>query len=77
MRTLANVIKGGSLCALGQTAANPILSTMNKFPEEYHAHVVDKKCPAHVCKKLMQYCDRSGEVQEVQQMRSELPGQLH
>jgi NADP-reducing hydrogenase subunit HndC len=55
MRTLANVIKGGSLCALGQTAANPILSTMNKFPEEYHAHVVDKKCPAHVCKKLMQY----------------------
>ncbi len=55
MKTLANVIKGGSLCALGQTAANPILSTMNKFPDEYHAHVVDKKCPAHVCKKLMQY----------------------
>jgi NADH:ubiquinone oxidoreductase subunit F (NADH-binding)/NAD-dependent dihydropyrimidine dehydrogenase PreA subunit len=55
MKTLATVIKGGSLCALGQTAANPILSTMTKFPDEYHAHVVDKKCPAHVCKKLMQY----------------------
>jgi NADP-reducing hydrogenase subunit HndC len=45
METLATVIKGGSLCALGQTAANPILSTMKKFPDEYHAHVVDKKCP--------------------------------
>lgn len=55
MRHLAEVIKGGSLCALGQTAANPILSTMNKFPEEYRAHVVDKKCPAHVCKHLMEY----------------------
>ena len=55
MRDLATVIKNGSLCALGQTAANPILSTMNNFPEEYRAHVVDKKCPAHVCKKLMAY----------------------
>ncbi|MCR5491205.1 MAG: NAD(P)H-dependent oxidoreductase subunit E [Bacilli bacterium] len=55
MKELATVIKNGALCALGQTAANPILSTMNNFPEEYEAHVVDKKCPAHVCKKLMQY----------------------
>ncbi len=55
MKDLATVIKNGSLCALGQTAANPILSTMNNFPEEYEAHVTDKKCPAHVCKKLMQY----------------------
>jgi NADP-reducing hydrogenase subunit HndC len=55
MRELASVIKGGALCALGQTAANPILSTMNKFPDEYKAHVIDKKCPAHVCKKLMQF----------------------
>ena len=55
MKELATVIKTGSLCALGQTAANPILSTMNNFPEEYEAHVVDKKCPAHVCKNLMQY----------------------
>ncbi|MCR4562785.1 MAG: NADH-quinone oxidoreductase subunit NuoF [Bacilli bacterium] len=55
MKTLAQVIQHGSLCALGQTAANPILSTLNKFPEEYHAHVVDKKCPAHVCKDLMEF----------------------
>ncbi|MBQ9457117.1 MAG: 4Fe-4S binding protein [Bacilli bacterium] len=55
MKELATVIKSGALCALGQTAANPILSTMNNFPEEYEAHVVDKKCPAHVCKKLMSY----------------------
>ena len=55
MKTLANVIKGGSLCALGQTAANPILSTMSKFPAEYQAHVAEKRCPAHVCKNLMQY----------------------
>ena len=55
MKYLATVIKNGALCALGQTAANPILSTMANFPEEYHAHVVDKKCPAHVCKKLMRY----------------------
>ena len=55
MKELATVIKNGSLCALGQTAANPILSTMNNFPEEYLAHVTEKKCPAHVCKNLMQY----------------------
>ena len=55
MEELANVIKAGSLCALGQTAANPILSTMHNFPEEYIAHVTEKKCPAHVCKKLMSY----------------------
>jgi ferredoxin len=55
MKNLATVIKNGSLCALGQTAANPILSTMNSFPEEYEAHVKDKVCPSHVCKKLIQY----------------------
>ena len=55
MKSLAEVIKNGSLCALGQTAANPILSTMKKFPEEYRAHVEDKVCPAHVCKRLIRY----------------------
>ena len=55
MKDLATVIKNGSLCALGQTAANPILSTMTNFPEEYEAHVTVKKCPAHVCKDLMAY----------------------
>ena len=55
MKELATVIKNGSLCALGQTAANPILSTMNNFMEEYEAHVKEGKCPAHVCKDLMKY----------------------
>lgn len=52
---LANAVKENSLCGLGQTAANPVLSTMANFRDEYLAHVVDKKCPAHVCKKLMEY----------------------
>ncbi len=55
MKELAQVIKTGSLCALGQTAANPVLSTMANFPDEYAAHVNEKICPAHVCKDLMQY----------------------
>ncbi len=55
LKKLAEVVKAGSLCGLGQTAANPILSTLNAFYDEYLAHVVDKKCPAHVCKDLMHY----------------------
>ena len=55
LKELANVIKSNSLCGLGQTAPNPILSTMNAFPEEYRAHVEDHKCPAHVCKNMMEY----------------------
>ncbi len=52
---LADTVKAGSLCALGQTAANPIVSTLTQFHDEYIAHIVDKKCPAHVCKNLMAY----------------------
>ena len=52
---LSQTVKANSLCALGQTAANPITSTLSHFRDEYIAHIVDKKCPAHVCKKLMQY----------------------
>ncbi len=55
LKHLAADIKAGALCALGQTAANPILSTMTHFYDEYLAHVEDKKCPAGVCKNLMQY----------------------
>ena len=55
MEALAQAIQAGSLCALGQTAANPILSTLKSFRDEYIAHVVDKKCPAKVCKNLMSY----------------------
>ena len=46
-------IKENSLCGLGQTAPNPVLSTMRYFRDEYEAHIKEKKCPAHVCKDLM------------------------
>ena len=55
LNALAENIKADSLCALGQTAPNPILSTLSHFRDEYMAHIIDKKCPAHVCKNLMQY----------------------
>ena len=55
LEELSSLIQSGSLCALGQTAANPVLSTMKHFRDEYIAHVVDKKCPAKVCKNLMSY----------------------
>lgn len=55
LQELATVVKNNSLCALGQTASNPIVSTIKAFPEEYQAHVVDHKCPAHVCKNMMEY----------------------
>lgn len=54
MEELCYYIKENSLCGLGQTAPNPVLSTMKFFRDEYMAHVTDKKCPAHVCKELMQ-----------------------
>lgn len=52
---LAYHIKTTSLCGLGQTAPNPILSTIKYFRNEYDAHINDKKCPAGVCQKLLQY----------------------
>ena len=55
LEELCKTVQSGSLCALGQTAANPVLSTLKHFREEYEAHIVDKKCPAKVCKNLMQY----------------------
>ena len=48
-------VKSASLCALGQTAPNPVLSTLQYFRDEYLAHIVDKKCPAGVCKSLLSY----------------------
>ena len=55
LEELCYYIKNNSLCGLGQTAPNPILSTLRYFRDEYVAHVVDKKCPAGVCKNLLQY----------------------
>jgi NADH:ubiquinone oxidoreductase subunit F (NADH-binding) len=55
LEKLSNEIKNTSLCGLGQTAPNPVLSTLKHFRHEYIAHVVDKTCPSGVCKKLLKY----------------------
>ena len=55
LESLAHYIKDNSLCGLGQTAPNPVLATLRFFKDEYIAHIVDKKCPAGVCKKLVSY----------------------
>ena len=55
LRTLAETIKDSALCGLGQTAPNPVLSTLNNFYDEYVAHVVNKECPAGACKALIKY----------------------
>lgn len=55
LELLASTIQDTALCGLGQTAPNPVLSTIHQFRDEYIAHIVDKKCPAGVCKELLQY----------------------
>lgn len=71
METLCEFIKADSLCGLGQTAPNPIQSTLKKFREEYDAHVVDKRCPAKVCKSLLNFvvdselCKKCGQCAKV------------
>ncbi|MBQ5744627.1 MAG: 4Fe-4S binding protein, partial [Ruminococcus sp.] len=55
MEELCEFIKANSLCGLGQTAPNPVLSTLRYFRNEYLAHIQDKKCPAGVCKDLLEY----------------------
>lgn len=49
------MLKDASLCALGQTAANPVMSTVKYFRDEYEAHIKEKRCPAGVCKSLVSY----------------------
>jgi NADH:ubiquinone oxidoreductase subunit F (NADH-binding)/(2Fe-2S) ferredoxin/Pyruvate/2-oxoacid:ferredoxin oxidoreductase delta subunit len=55
LEDLAQKVKDGSLCALGGTAPNPVLTTLKYFRDEYIAHIVDKKCPAKVCPALIHY----------------------
>lgn len=55
LEELCAYIKQGSLCGLGQTAPNPVIATLKYFRDEYVAHIVDKKCPAGVCKKLINF----------------------
>jgi NADH-quinone oxidoreductase subunit F len=55
LENIAEVVKEGSLCGLGKTAPNPVLSTLKYFKDEYLAHINDKKCPAGVCKDLTKF----------------------
>jgi len=55
LERLANLVKKTALCGLGQTAPNPVLSTLKHFRDEYEIHVKEKRCPAKVCKKLIVY----------------------
>ena len=55
LESLAKNIKESALCALGQTAPNPVLSTLRYFRDEYEAHIKEKRCPAGVCQALLQY----------------------
>jgi len=55
LEELANVVKTGSLCGLGQTAPNPVLTTIKYFRDEYEAHINEKRCPAGVCKALISF----------------------
>jgi NADH:ubiquinone oxidoreductase subunit F (NADH-binding)/ferredoxin len=55
LEKLGTRIKAGSLCALGQTAPNPVLTTLRYFKDEYKAHIEEKRCPARVCTKLISY----------------------
>ena len=55
LENLAQALKNGALCALGQTAPNPVLSTLRYFRDEYEAHIKEKRCPAGACTNLLQY----------------------
>jgi NADH-quinone oxidoreductase subunit F len=55
LEDLAGVLKDGALCALGQTAANPTLTTLRYFEDEYITHIDEKRCPAGICRELIQY----------------------
>ncbi len=55
LETLCRHIKSSALCGLGQTAPNPVLSTLTYFKDEYMAHIVEKRCPAGVCKHLLKF----------------------
>ena len=55
LEELCRTIKDGALCGLGQTAPNPVLTTIRYFRNEYDAHIKEKRCPAHACKALVRY----------------------
>jgi NADH:ubiquinone oxidoreductase subunit F (NADH-binding) len=77
LEELCHYIKANSSAALGQTAPNPVLSMMHYFHDEYVAHVVDKRCPAGVCKSLLILPHRREQVHGLHAVRAQLPGGRH
>ena len=69
MEELCYYIKNNALCGLGQTAPNPVLSTLRYFRDEYDAHVQEKRCPAGVCKHLLSLRDYCRQVQRLHRLR--------
>jgi len=75
LEDLAVKVKNSSLCGLGQTAPNPVLSTVRYFRDEYEAHISDKRCPAGVCKALIRYSILEGKCTGCGRCRRECPVQ--
>ena len=74
LETLARVVHSVSLCGLGKTAANPVLSTLRYFRPEYEKHIVDQYCPAGVCEKITYFPNRGGQVPRLRAVHQGLPG---
>ena len=77
LRVLADQIKQSSLCGLGQTAPNPVLTTLKYFQEEYETHIHEKKCPAKYCSALVDYVVDPERMRWMYIMRQKLPGGCH
>ena len=67
-------VKKTSLCGLGQTAPNPVLTTIRYFRDEYEAHIDERRCPALSCEALIAYVDRPGRLHRLHALRQEVPG---
>ena len=76
LENLASLVRNNSLCGLGQTAPNPVLTTLKYFRAEYEAHISNRKCPAHQCQALLTYTHQR-EVQRMPSVQAGLHGQGH
>lgn len=74
LRSLAKMIQNSSLCGLGKTAPNPVLSTLANFEDEYREHIFDKKCRTGQLPQPDDVCYRPGSVQGLHEVRAQLPG---
>ena len=77
LEELAETIKDTSLCGLGQSAANPVLSTLRFFRDEYEAHIMEDRCPAGVCQGLRTYSGGQRHLHRLHGLQEELPVRRH